>query len=323
MALQKRLVQCALGAQSALGTAAVHGLNKFGVTEGSAVKADVNEQFLDTTWSTRLAEGFERLSIMPGAEFGFVATRELVGQMLFAALGADAVTGSGAPYTHVITEAEPLTYHTFFGRDNADYFIVQDCLVDQIEFSFEGVSALKGKATLKGTTVADSATPWTTTGSDERVQSGYFTMAGGAFTIDTVSAAITKGTITLKNNLKPIQPAFDVAPIDYMPGRLELEYSFTVMPNDFGEWRKVVYGSASLPETTMSGVPHYGAFHTLWNAGADTLTLDAPQVRTMVAFPEADVEGGPVELEVTGSTAIDIGGQAITWTLLNETALYH
>ena len=323
MAMQKRLVQASLGKQSVLGTAATEGKFKFGLTEGAAVKVDADEQALDTTWSTRLVEGFERLSVTPGLEFSGVATRQLIGQLLFFMLGADAVTGSGAPYTHTITESEPLPIFTGFGRDNSDYLIVPDCRMDTLELSFEGVGALKYKATAMGTDVTASSTPWTTSGADERVQSGYFTMGGGSFTIDDASAVITKGTITLSNNLKPIQPAFQVTPEDYMPGQLSLEYSFTILPDDFGEWEKVIFGAAGLPASGIIPVPHYGAIVQEWlSGGTDTLTLTAPEVKTMVAFPAADPAGGPVELEITGETAVNLGGQAITWALVNSTPSY-
>lgn len=325
MALQKRLVQAAIGKQSALGSPATDGQFKFGVTDGSAVKADADEQALDTTWSTRLVEGFERLTVTAGAEYGFVATRQLIAQHLFFALGTDVVTGMSAPYTHTITEGEPLPIATFFGRAAADYFLVPDARLDTLELTFEKTSALKGKATWMGTDVSDSATAWTTTGADERVQSGYFNMGGGSFTIDTVSAVIQKGTITIKNNQKPIQPAFQVTPEDYMPGILELTYQFTLLPNDFGEWRKHIYNSASLPAApgTIAFVPHYAAIAQEWkSANGDTLSLDAPDVRTVVAFPEAGLEGGPVEMEITGSTAINLSGQAITWACENETAAF-
>lgn len=321
--LQKRLAQVSLGFQSELGTPAEEGMFMFGVTDGSVVKTDVTENALDTTWTTRLVEGYERLTVNAGGEFGCVPGRELIGQLLYALLGSDTVVGDAPPYAHTIVEGEPLPYFTLFGRQDDDYLIVQDCLLDTLELSFELTGALKAKCTFMGTELTDSVTPWTTSGPDQRVQDGYWSMGGGSFTIDTVSSLITKGTLTLKNNLKPVQAAFDVSPLDHVPGILELSYAATIFAASFDEWRKVIFGVDTLPASGISPVPHYGAFAQEWLSGAtDTLSLAAPKVKTMVAFPEAAVEGGPVELEIAGETAINLDGEAVTWVVDNSTALY-
>jgi hypothetical protein len=316
-----------LGKQSAFGTLATAPAFRFGVQDGSAVKTEVDEADLDTTWSTRLPEGFERTQVRPGMEYGFVAIRQLIGQHLLAACGADVVTGVG-PYLHTITEGDPLTYFTGFGREGSgDWFKVHDMKLDKLELSFEKTSALKGKATWAGTDIEeiDPGTPWTAP-ADERVQSGYFNMGGGAFQIEGASANIQKGTITIDNHLVHIAAAFQVTPVDVFEAILTIEFAFTVIPNDLNLWREIIFGSASVPASGVSPVPHYGTVHQQWKSVVggvtDTLTFDTPSTKFMVAFPAADVAGGPVELEIEGKTAVVIGGNAYTWALSNQTASY-
>jgi hypothetical protein len=323
MPLQKRFVQLGLGRQtSGFGHPVTVAGFRFGVQDGSAVTTEVNEPDLDTTWSTRLPEGFERLEVHPGMEYGFVATKQLVGQHLLAACGADVVTGGG-PYLHTITENEPLPYFTGLALEGSsgDYFSVPNMKCGKLELSFEKTAALKGKATWMGTDILDSTTPWTF-GADERVQDGYFNMGGGSFTIESASANIQKGTITYDQHLVPIPTATQVTPIDVFEAILTVEMAFTILPNDLGLWREIIFGSSSRPASGVSPVPHYGAVHQEWLSGADTLTFDTPSVKFLVNFPAADPAGGPVELEIEAKTAVNLAGNAYTWALQNETASY-
>lgn len=321
MPMQSRLVQVALGKQSALGTPAGTGKIMFGVLDGHATMTDVDEGDLNPTWSTRLSEGFERTQVRPGAEFTAVATRGLIGQLLFAACGADSVTGSTGAYHHTITEGDPLPYFTAFGRGGGQYLTVEDARMSTLELSFEKTSALKAKAKLDGCDLSVLGSAWTA-GSSERVQDGYFNMGGGSFTIDGGSANIQKGSIKIDNHIAPVAAAFQVTPIDQYPGLLTVEMSFTVIPDDIGQWRKVIFGSPT-GTTGISPVPYYGAVHQQWKSGGtDTLDFDTPECKFMVAFPEAKAEGGPVELEIEAKLAVNLAGDAFSWALLNQTASY-
>jgi hypothetical protein len=319
MALQRRLVQAALGKQVAKGTPATTGDYRFGLTGGRVMNTEITEGDLNTTWSTRLIEGFERTEVRTSAELNAIATKALIGQLLVAACGGHTVTGSG-PYTHTIVEAEPLNYYTIFGREQDLYVAVHDAQCSRLELTFDRTQALRANSTWMGTDAVVLGTPWTAT-TDERVQTGYYNMGGGAFTIDGASANIQRGTITIDNHHAPIPAAFQVTPIDVMAAQLTIEMSFTVIPDDLGIWRKVVFGTA-LGTAGISPVPYYGAVHQVWKSGTDTLTFDTPEVAFMAAFPEANPEGGPVELEITAKTAVNLAGQAFTWTLINEAATY-
>lgn len=322
MPIQSRLVQAALGKQSALASPATTGAIMFGVLEGHVTQTEIDEGDLNPTWSTRLTEGFERTQIRSGAEFTAVATRGLIGQLLFGASGADSVTGT-APYVHTITEGAALPYWTVFGRGGGEYTQVNDAKINTLELTFEKTSALKAKAKIDGCSLAVLGGAWPTPPASERVQDGYFNMGGGLFTIDGASANIQKGSIKIDNHLAPIAAAFQVTPIDQYPGILTVEMSFTVIPDDIAIWRKVVFGSPT-GTTGIASVPYYGSVEQKWlSGGTDTLDFTTPQCKFMVAFPEAKADGGPVELEIEAKLAVKVGGgDNFTWVLKNQTASY-
>lgn len=322
MAMQSRLVQAALGKQYAFGTPALTGKIRFGVLSGNVTMTEIDEPDLNPTWSTRLIEGFERLQVRPGADMEVVATRALIGQLLYAACGQDSVTGT-APYIHTIVEGDPLPYWTIFGRAAEQYYQVQDARCSTLELSFEKTSALKAKAKFDGCDLEVISPAWAAA-ADERVQDGYFNMGGGAFTIDGASANIQKGTIKIDNHIAPVAAAFQTTPIDQYPGMLTVEMGFTVIPDDIAHWRKVIFGSPT-GTTGISSVPYYGSVYQKWlSGGTDTLEFTTDECKFMVAFPEAKAEGGPLELEIEAKLAVKVGGgDAFSWVLKNQTARYN
>jgi hypothetical protein len=283
------------------------------------MNTEITEGDLNTTWSTRMIEGFERTEVRTTAELNAIATKGLIGQLLLAACGGHTVAGTG-PYTHTLVEGSPLNYYTVFGREQDTYLAVHDAQCNRLELTFDRTQALRANSQWMGTDALILGTPWTAT-ADERVQTGYYNMGGGAFTIDGASANIQRGSIVIDNHHAPIPAAFQVTPIDVYPGALTVEMSFTVIPDDLSLWRKVVFGSA-IGTAGISPVPYYGTVHQAWKSGTDTLTFDTPAVKFMVAFPEANPEGGPVELEIEAKTAVNLAGAAFTWTLINGIATY-
>lgn len=324
MALQSAIAKVGVAKQASKGTAAAAPTYGHGVTDGSVLNVDVQQDLDDLTSGSRTSAGVIRTGVMSGQEFTTRAFPGSIGAYLYGALGAIATTGSG-PYTHTITPGSgDLPYLTAFGVLDSNIYSVRDLKVDEIGFSFDGTAPVGVSISGMGTVLGFPASFSPTT---DETSVAYLRTAGGTFSVDvdggsgTASTArITAGEVTISNNLDPIMLSSSIVPDDVFPGRMEVSCSFDIVPDDLALWRTIVTGSDA--GTTVASGPVYGSFSIQFTDGTNTLTLAATKVAFTCDFPDADPAGGAVTLSLAGIAVQPSGGSSITATLVNSVATY-
>lgn len=323
--VQKRLAQVGIAKQTAKGTAASNATYQIGVTGGSIVGAEITENDLNVTWSNRMIQGFERVGIVPMAEYDAIAMPKSLGLLLYGASGADSVAGAASPYTHTITTSSDLPYLSLFGRYGSEYYKVTDAKVDTVELSWEQTSALKVKAKYMGAGLSFLASSYTATNDElpsDNSGANIFRGQGGTFTFDGAAATIKSGSITIQNNLEPVFGSDSVNPADIFPAMQSVEFSLTVLPTDMTIWRKRLTGSAA--GTTLTSLPYVGGVTIKHVLDSNTdVQFACTNASFTTDFPDADPSGGPAEITIAGKVATPSGGgQPYTWTLRNSVASY-
>lgn len=320
MPVQKRIAQVSLAKQSAKGSAASAGTYQIGVSAGQVVNADVSEDVLPSTWSNRVAEGFDRTGVLPGAAFDFIAMPKTIGMLLYAACGTIADAGGGAPYTHTITPGTALPYLTLFSTFGAEFYKIADCVADELELSWDSVGALKAKVKIAGCTLTFPGSAYTA-GTDERPSGGVLKGCGGTFQIDGADATIKSGSIKITNKVAPVYGSSAVQPADVFPAQHSMDVSLVVVPSDMTLWRKALTGATG--GTTPQCVVQYGTAEQKWILDANTdLDLLVSRMKFAVPFPDADPGGGPAEVTLEGMISNPTSGSAYTFTLRNNVASY-
>ena len=320
MGIQKRLSVVGVAKQTGKGAPAANPTYQVGVDSGYVMDTPTTEADLDLTWTTRVIEGHDRTEVKPASEWGTVATPSIIGFLLFCALGADAVTGAGAPFSHSFTPFDDLPWVTMFGRYGSNYTSIADCKLDELELSWEKAGALKAKCKWLGITPSVLGAPFVAT-TTERIGTGYMDAAGGTFLIDAGAAVVTGGSVKFANHLDQVMASGAVVPNDVFPGKLDVDTSLKVVPDDVLAWRKYLTGAVggAAPQT----VPYYGALSLKWVMDANTdLTASGPRVKFLTRFPESSAAGGPAEITVEGKFAQPAAGAAVTALLRNAVAAY-
>lgn len=325
-AVQDRLTTIGLAIQTAQASPAASATYRIGINSGTVVKMDLSEDELPTTWASRLSQGFDRSNVVPGSAFETMALPKFVGLLLRAALPSYTFA-AGSPNTHTFKSAANLgglPYVTVFAQKGTDYYKIQDCAIDELEFAWEGTKALTVKVTIMGCafTFASSAWPAIT---DERVTCGVMKGAGGQFQLDGADAIIKSGSVKISNSVEAVNGSNSVTPLDVFPGMQKIETSMVVVPTNMNLWRKVVTGAAS--GTSIAAVPTYGSAKAQWAvpgaASTDRLTFNGLKMRIAIDFPDTKAEGGPMEFTVVGNVAEPCdGSDPFSFVLENSVASY-
>lgn len=320
MPVQKRLAQISLAKQSAKGSFATVGTYQIGVTTGNVAKADVSENDLSLTWSSRVLEGTDRVSIIPGADFETVALPKTVAAMLYGVAGK-IVSTPGSPNSHVITPGTDLPYWTLFGTVGTEFFKMTDAKIDSLELMWSTVEALRVKPVFKACGLSWPASAYTP-GADERVKDGVLKGCGGTFTIDGAAATIKSGSIKFDNATDVVLGSDSVLPADIFPGQHTALLSFTVIPNDMTLWRKMITGTVAgtVPQCTS----YIGTAEAKFKLDANNdLDFLANAARFAVVFPASDAGGGAQEVVLEGQCVVPAaGGDPYTITAHNAAVSY-
>jgi hypothetical protein len=321
--VQKRIAQVSLAKQTAKGAAASVGQYQIGVTGGAVSGATVTDQEIPMTWSGRDVEEFDRIEIIPALAFDVVAMPKTIGALLYAATGADTITGAGDPFTHTFKTGLDLPYWTLFTTHGVEKYQFTDAKLDTLELSWDRSGALMAKTSWLACALAFPASY--TAGTDERPGGGLIKGAGGTFTVDGAAAIVKAGTIKIDNSLEAVMGAASVQPADVFPGEHILTVDLTIVPADMTEFRTVITGTAA--GTTPQVVPYTGAavmtFLVPGSSPAHTLTLNILAGKFAVAFPAADPKGGPQEIVLSIAAHVKSDGSApYSFVLLNSIATY-
>lgn len=322
MPLQKALALVGVAKQTGPGAPAANPAFAHGVSAGGMVKVDISQDRTDLTSGQRSALHADRTEVAGSFDITMPAFPRSLGLWLWAALGGKATTGAG-PYTHTLTPASTLPLLTVFGSLDGQLVAISDCMVDEVEVSWDETKHPDIHVTGLGGAI-DFAPTFTPVVDDTAID--YLLSAGGTFKLDVDSdtpatAPIKSGSVKVSNNLDPYLLSGSITPGGVFPGRQDFECAFGLIPTDLADWRAIVTGAPA--GTAVSPAPVYGSFEVVFPQGAASLKLAAGRVPFVMEFPEADPGGGAVELEATGMPVQPAGGGApLTATLINTTTSY-
>lgn len=315
MPLQSALAQVGIAKQSSKGTAIANPDYAFGVTDGSILTVDVQQEAEERTSAYLASPGVNRTGVVAGFNFTSRAHAGSVGLLAFAALGTDTFATS----THTLTAATSVPYLTMFGKQGSTIYAVQDCKVDSLEFSWDGNNPLAVAASGMGTTVNYSTATFTP-GTDDTYAT-YMRPAGGTFSVDvdgasgaTAISKIVSGSVSIARNLQEIMVSGAITPNDVFEGRMDVECSFDVVIDDWTQWRAIATGTTS--GTSAAPTPLYGTFSCQFTDGTNTITLAGDRVAFTADVPAADPAGGYLTLSLAGLSVMPAaGGSPLTITL--------
>jgi hypothetical protein len=325
--IQKRIQFVGLKKQSAKGsvgsTPATYGLGTLG---GSILVVGIDQEPDEITYGAdkRISPDENRNAVNPGFGIRTRAYPRTLPLLAYLAHGAIATTGAGPDYSHAITPALTLPYVTGFAKLGSEYAKIGDAKCNTLSLSWSERRPLEVEATFLGITEFLTEPAWTAT-TDETGQS-KFAPPGGTFKVDTASgtpavAKITGGRYSVNNNLIGIPLSASQRPDDMAEGEQAIDVELTLMPDDFAEWKKAVTGTGS--GTASQATPVFGSFDLKFLIAAN---IYAQIVATKVAFtpdfPDGDPGGGPVELTLPGRVKQPAAGDAVTFTVANQTASY-
>lgn len=320
MPVQKRAAQISFAKQSAKASVASVGTYQIGAVSGPVVGADVSEAELPVSWSTRSPEAWDRTSVVPGAEVSIVALPKSIGLLLYAACGAIVDSGS-VNFTHTITPGTDLPYLTIFATYGAEFYAISDAKIDTLELSWTGVGALQAKVKFVGCDLTFPASADTPTNT-ERPAAGLLKGQGGTFTIDGAAAIISKGTITINNNIDSVQGSASVEPADVFPGEHVVTASLTVIPANMLVWRKTITGTTG--GTTPTAVVAVGTMEAKFLIDANTsVDITIANMRFACNLPDVDPSGGAAAIDLEGDAFVtSAGASPYTIVVKNQVASY-
>lgn len=240
---------------------------------------------------------------------------------LYAALGADAVTGTTPNYTHTVTPSTALPYITVW-RDIADtlYEQYRDCQVGTLTISADAGAPLTASAAIQGlqttrlTTAPDAGTP-------VALQSGFVynynnatvTLSGGA------TALVSSFELTIENNIQR-QQTDDVIPYDVYVGTREVSLSFDLLFETLTEYNSFHYGSGA-GTTVVPTLYTTSAVFQFDNGANNSIAFNLPSI-AYTDFPvEPSAAGDPVTVSVAAAAQRG-GSPVVTATVKNQVALY-
>lgn len=319
-AVQKRIAQVSLAKQSAKGSPAANGTYQIGVMSGQVVEVNVDEAEIPVTWSGRVVEAYDRVAAVPGMEFSVVAMPKSIGLLLFAACGADTVTGT-SPKLHTIKTGTSLPYLSIFSTYGGEFYLVSDAKIDTLELSWDRVGALTAKVKLVGCGLVFEGSADVPTNT-ERPAAGVLKGSGGTFQIDGADAVIKSGSITISNSVVPVQGSASVNPADVFEGEQTVTVSLTVVPSDTTLWRKALTGTTG--GSTVSAAVATGTAEMKWILdGNNDLDCLINAMKFACPYPDADPGGGPAEIVLEGQAFVKSDGTTpYQFTLHNSVASY-
>lgn len=325
MGMQKAIARVGYGIQTAKGTPLTNPAFAHGVIGGTAHDVDLAQDRAGITSGTRVSPQVDRTGSVHKFDFTCRAHSKSVGALLYLAFGGKSVTGAG-PYTHTISPNNVLPYGTFFMDLGGELRSLQDCIVDSLELTWDesgivvvsvsGMGTLAGYAPTFTATTDDSYSTYMVSNSGTAANL-KFAASGAA-----AQAAIKAGSIKITNNADAVMLSYSVVPDEIFWGRQDYEVAATIVPpSNLNDWRTIMTGSAGGTADSQSAV--YGGLDVKFVNGSDSLQLAATRVAYAVGYPQADPNGGPVELEFAGIPVLTAAGAAaLTATLINSQATY-
>jgi hypothetical protein len=242
------------------------------------------------------------------------------GFWLFAALGADAVTGA-TDFTHVLTPANVLPYVCVWRMiGDTLYEQFRDCKVGSLSISAEAGQPLTMTAGIMGlqstrlTAAPDQATPIPVqNGAVYSYNDATVTLGGGA------TALVSSFELTIENNMST-QQTDNVVPYDVSEAMRTVTLGFDMIFETLDEYNKFMYGGAA-GTSVSSEVFTTSALFEFSKGANNSIGFNLPSI-AYTEFPvEANPAGDPIVVSVA-ATAQRTGSAIVTATVKNQVATY-
>lgn len=311
------------GKQPAKGTAhtvAAGPTQKTPLTGGDIDPTRQIEQLSETDSSRDIGISYASTGGLSGSP-AFYVRDQGIGFWLFAALGADAVSGS-VNFTHTITASSLLPYITAW-MDVSDVLFESyvDCKVGTLVIGADAGSPLTATATLMGITPTRLATTPDpsnlapiASGPVYNYNNATVTVGGG------VTALVDSFELTIENNLTTQQTnAF--LPLDIYEGSRQVSLTFDLIFDTLTEYNKFHYGGAA--GTTISSSIYTTPADFSFSLGANnSIDLAIPNL-AYTAFPVASNAGGDaIKVSVAAVAQRATPTSIMTATVHNQVSTY-
>lgn len=308
--------------QTAKGTAATYATGsayKVPFSGGNIAPSRNAENLTETDASRDRGVTYIASSGVEGSPEFYVRDASL-GFWLWAALGADAVTGT-TNFVHVLTPANLLPYITIW-KDLGDtlYEQYRDCKVGSLTISAEAggpvtcTAGIMGLQSTRLTAAPDTATPKAVEASTVYNFNNATVTLGGSIT-----ALVRSFEITIENNLTS-QQTDDVIPYDIYEGTREVSCTFDLIFDDISEYNKFHYGGAA--GTTISPAVFTTSLLVDYTLGANNgISFNLPSI-AYTEFPAEPSPGGDAVVSSVAAAAQRSGSPVVTATVKNQVATY-
>ena len=307
-------------AKGSLATPAVLTTHRTALSGGNIAPVFESDIFAETDASRDQGSPYKTTSGVEGSPEVGVRDKN-IGLVLLGVLGADAVTGTGPDYTHVITPSNTLPYMSFWkGLSSTLYESYRDCQIGSVTLSAEAGGVLTAAMGVQGLvptrlTSDPSVTPAIPmdSGALYKYSEVAVTLGGGA------TSLISSFELTIENNVTR-QQTDDIVPYDVVPGVREVTLSFDMIFETLDEYNKFHYGGAA-GTSPVNTIHTTSATFTFTKGANNEIAFNLPSIAYTELSPEPDPGGDPIVVSVA-ATAVRSGSPVVTATVKNQVASY-
>lgn len=309
--------QTAKGTPATVEAAKAH---KVPYTGGSIQPVRTVESLSETDANRDVGVSYLKTSGVEGSPECYVRDAS-IGALLFAVLGADAVTGT-TNYTHTLTASQSIPYFTFWNAlGELLYERHQDCFVSSLEVKAKAGEPLTATAKIMGLkttrlTTDPSVTP------EVKLENGYvYNYNNGTVTLSGGQTALISGFDLTIDNAVSVQQTDSFLPFDVVAGKRTISLSFDLIFESLTEYNKFHYETESGTEISDKIYTTSAAF--LFSNGVNnSVEFSLPSI-AYEQFPVApDVSGAPVVSSVRAVGQRPTSGSIITSVVKNQVASY-
>jgi uncharacterized membrane protein len=322
--------------QSAKGTAATTATYTVPLTGGDLRPVRSTADVEETTTTRLRAQSFVQNVSLEG-EPEYAVRLPSLGLLLYAAMGAKAVTGASDPYTHTFTLANSQPWMTFW-RMAAD--LTYERMVDvktNLTITSEAGQPVRASFSAQGlTNTALSSAAYTTALGSVITDNGDVLMhydGAGAFQVETVAVSSIERIVISINNNYTLQQGDSITGYDVSEGMRDITIETTQAITDAALYNRYHYGSAS----PSSGAAASSNVLELASSGIDfkwtqvaaapgperSLQVTATKLQvTEITGWEPGTGNDPYKQNVTYKVYQPSSGSGLTAVLKNGTASY-
>lgn len=329
------IADLSIGIQTTQGTAAATPLSRLYLMGGGLGPLRDNADVEETSSSRLRNTGYTQNVRVEGSPQFAVRPNSIV-PLLWAAMGAKAVTGASDPYTHTLTLAATQPYATLWRTLGPLYERFVDCKVGRLLFESEAGGVLAVTADWLGLSPAFQTTAQTTA-TPETTNTFIHADLAGQFLVETVAASrIRRVAISIGTGAQ-IAYGDKVTGDAVEEGMQEITIQTEQVIADFAQWNRYHYGTAS---PSNNAAPTQDVIE-LAGTGIDVKWSKRNPTTGAVATPErslqftatrlqiANIEGqdpntggDPLARTVTYKVYQPASGSGLTAVVKNNTASY-